>query len=143
MSDLLTSFTDFYRQFDQCSLDRLNDLYDEQVVFKDPLHTLQGRRTVQDYFDKLCQDLSRCRFEFTSEVHGNQAVFYRWNMHYQHPRLGGNKPLVLEGGSLIEFSDKITRHEDFYDMGAMLYEHVPVVGGAIRLLKRRLANSAA
>ena len=35
---------------------------------------------------------------------------------------------------------KLTYHEDIYDLGEMLYEHVPLMGTIIKWLKRRLAQ---
>jgi hypothetical protein len=47
--------------------------------------------------------------------------------------------LKLTGVSIINFTDgRITSQEDFYDMGAMTYEHIPLLGGAIRVVKARM-----
>ena len=41
--------------------------------------------------------------------------------------------------SLLHWQDdKIIVHQDFFDGGAMLYEHLPVMGWAIRKLKERM-----
>jgi len=34
--------------------------------------------------------------------------------------------------------DKVYRHRDYFDAGAMLYEHLPVVGRVVSWLKRRI-----
>jgi hypothetical protein len=33
----------------------------------------------------------------------------------------------------------VVRHRDYFDAGALLYQHVPVVGSMIRWLHRRIA----
>jgi len=62
-------------------------------------------------------------------------------MTYEHPRLKGGKPISLEGCSLLRWNldGKVERHRDYFDAGALLYQHVPLMGGAIRWLRRRLA----
>ena len=35
--------------------------------------------------------------------------------------------------------DRVHFHQDYFDAGALLYEHLPLMGGAIRWLKGRLA----
>ena len=40
----------------------------------------------------------------------------------------------------LKFTDKVYYHEDCYDLGALLYEQVPVLGFATRTLKHRLAS---
>ena len=62
-------------------------------------------------------------------------------MVFAHPKLG-SKPVFVRGISHIEFSDRIDFHEDSYDLGEMLYDHVPVLGSGTRWLKRRLAQGA-
>ncbi|WHI49643.1 hypothetical protein P3339_14310 [Microbulbifer sp. MLAF003] len=41
---------------------------------------------------------------------------------------------------MVRFSDKVFYHEDFYDMGAMVYEQVPLLGSLIRKIKSRLGQ---
>jgi hypothetical protein len=61
-------------------------------------------------------------------------------MHYAHPSLANGKPLVLNGGTLIKFNAQITYHEDYYDMGAMVYQHIPVIGWAVNKINARIAE---
>jgi hypothetical protein len=60
-------------------------------------------------------------------------------MHFKHPKLG-NRLISVRGVSHLQISDKIDFHEDFYDMGAMLYEQLPLLGNVTRWLKLRLAS---
>ena len=60
-------------------------------------------------------------------------------MHFRHPKLG-SKLIDVRGVSHLKWTDKIDFHEDFYDMGAMLYEQVPLIGSVTQWLKQRLAN---
>jgi hypothetical protein len=45
----------------------------------------------------------------------------------------------VRGVTLIRFTDRIYYHEDFFDLGAMLYQHVPVLGSVIRYLNNRMS----
>lgn len=139
--DPISVFKQFYRHFDQHSLDMLEDIYAEDVTFSDPVHMIQGLGTLKSYFEGMCGNLSECRFEFIDEVIGDSNACFKWQMYYSHPSLKSNAPLKLMGTSFIEYSDKIDSHEDFYDMGAMLYEHLPILGSAVRLLKSRIQKN--
>ena len=71
----------------------------------------------------------------------NEAAIY-WNMSYQHPRLNGGKIVNVQGSSHLKgCDDKVIFHRDYIDLGAMLYEQVPLLGRIIRFLKRRATNS--
>ncbi len=91
-------------------------------------------------FSGRAQGLNSCRFEFLDIHAGPAASWMRWNMHYSHPRLKRGAVLKLEGASLLQHRDKVYFQQDYYDMGAMLYEHLPLLGGAIGAIKRRMAG---
>lgn len=135
---LIVEFKQLYNTFDKDSLVSLGQLYSEDVTFADPLHVIQGLPALTQYFYAMCGNLTECRFEFIDEIVGQDSAFFKWHMHYRHPSIRANKLLTLTGATLIHFSDKIDRHEDFYDMGAMLYEHIPLIGSAIGFVKSRI-----
>ncbi len=60
-------------------------------------------------------------------------------MTYSHPKLRAGEKIQVMGNSLLRFDqNRVYFHRDYVDMGAMLYEHVPLLGAAIRYLKRRM-----
>ena len=63
----------------------------------------------------------------------------RWRMFLQHPKLNGGEEIEVKGATFIEYDDRITYQEDYYDLGAMLYEHIAVLGTTVRFVKNRLA----
>lgn len=130
----------FYREFDKHSLNQLGDIYADDVTFSDPIHLVQGLDTLKSYFESMCGNLSECKFEFIDEVIGENNACLKWEMYYSHPSLKSNSKLQLSGATFIEYSDKVDMHQDFYDMGAMLYEHLPVLGSAVRLVKSRMTK---
>lgn len=137
--DLLQRFEQFYSDFKTADLARLEDLYIPGVQFRDPVQEVSGIAQLRRYFTASRRSVAECRFEFRDRVNSGDQCFYEWRMHYRHPRLAGGKLLNLRGMSHIRFAgDRIGEHEDIYDMGAMLYEHVPVLRTGVRWLKQRL-----
>ena len=62
-----------------------------------------------------------------------------WTLVFVHPRLNYGQRVEVEGTSLFKIADsKITYQRDYYDMGAMLYENLPLIGPFIKLIRRRL-----
>ena len=59
-------------------------------------------------------------------------------MHTSHPRLAGGQLIEVEGCSFLLWRDRVYRHRDYFDAGALLYEHLPVLGRVIAWLKRRM-----
>ena len=138
-SHLIERFKDFFRVLHESDLSLLRTIYSENLVFKDPVHEIRGLVELEDYFTSMCMDLSDCRFEYLDELVTDDAAYIKWVMHYKHPRLG-NKLISVRGVSHLKLGEKIEFHEDFYDMGAMLYEQLPVLGNVTRWLRLRLAS---
>lgn len=136
---LLESFKNSYEDLLQTDWSQLGVVYAEDVLFKDPVHEIRGLVTLEDYLVDLCSEILECRFEYLDQISSDQSAYIKWVMHFRHPRLG-SKLINVRGVSHLKWSDKIDFHEDFYDMGAMLYDQVPVLGNATRWLKQRLAS---
>jgi hypothetical protein len=136
---VIERFKNYFRVMHEADLARLREIYSDQILFKDPVHDIRGLVELEDYFTSMCADLSDCRFEYLDEVVGDNAAYVKWVMHFRHPRLR-NRLISVRGVSHLKFSDRIEFHEDFYDMGAMLYEQLPVLGNVTRWLRLRLAS---
>ena len=104
-------------------------------------HRLQGIDALQGYFDSFCANGTHYRFVFINEMVDYQQAFLQWQMHYSHPKLANGTALLLNGATLIKFTHQITYHEDFYDMGAMIYQHLPLLGFVVKKINARLASS--
>ncbi|GGD11542.1 nuclear transport factor 2 family protein [Halopseudomonas salina] len=140
-SDFPTRFAQIFASLDKTNLSRVGEIYTPDVHFTDPLHEVHGLRAMQAYFGELYANVEDLQFEFhqCQSVTEGQGLL-RWTMTYRHPRLAGGGPISVEGCSCIYFRDDLVyRHIDYFDAGALLYEHVPLLGKIIRWLKGRLA----
>jgi hypothetical protein len=118
----------------------LGSLYSKDIVFKDPIHEISGLANLKTYMSDLCGNLDACRFVYLDEVIGEGKAYIKWEMHFSHPSL--KKGIhVVRGVSHIQFDSRIHYQEDVYDMGAMIYENVPVFGKVVSWLKQRLESS--
>lgn len=139
MNLLVNRLKSYYKDLHEADLSELHTIYADNVVFKDPVHKIQGLVELEDYFETMCADLSDCRFEYLDEIVTEDSAYIKWIMHFRHPKLG-NKLISVRGVSHLKYADRIDFQEDFYDMGAMLYEQLPVLGNVTRWLRHRLAS---
>lgn len=122
------------------TLHLVDELYDEDVQFIDPFHRVRGRAALRDYYAAMYANVQAIRFEFSGEtVTANELVLY-WRMTYRHARVGGGAPVGVDGCSRLVFGDsgRVVLHRDYFDAGAMLYEHLPVLGRLVRFVRRRV-----
>jgi hypothetical protein len=61
-------------------------------------------------------------------------------MTFASPRLNGGRDVEVDGSSVLAIcEDRITYQRDYYDLGAMVYEQLPVLGAVIRHIRGRMA----
>ncbi|MES4612106.1 MAG: nuclear transport factor 2 family protein [Ewingella sp.] len=135
----LAQLAEVYRQLDQSSLPQLAQIYHPQVIFIDPVGQHDGIAALEGYFRQLLKSVNDCRFDIQQTlVSGDEATLV-WCMAYSHPSLKKGETLYLDGISHLKLAeDQVIYQRDYYDLGAMLYEHVPLLGRAIKALKARL-----
>ena len=62
-------------------------------------------------------------------------------MFRNHPSLRAGDTIRVEGASYLRtHNGKIYYHRDYFDMGAMLYEHLPLLGRIVQRIKKRLGQ---
>lgn len=145
------AFQELYHKLNrgQVNRDILASVYDEKIQFRDPFHQVNGLESLTHYFINMYENVEHIEFEFghswldsvdaNTDTKTKTSAFIRWQMRYQHPRINSGKTVQVDGGSeLIWHNDKIIQHQDFFDGGQMLYEHLPLMGWAIRKLKERM-----
>lgn len=142
MDEPLARFVALYQQPDRQQLHRLSEVYADEVIFIDPAHRIEGLAALSDYFAALYQRLAYCRFVITSQQQQGRQAWLGWTMTFSHPRLRGGKPVTVEGATRLEFDEegKVCLHRDYFDMGAMLYEQLPLLGSVVRTIKGRLGS---
>ncbi|MFB0703239.1 nuclear transport factor 2 family protein [Pseudomonas protegens] len=140
MTDFLQRFARDFASLDKHNLQRLDQLYSEDIQFTDPLHEVNGLPRLRHYFAELYANVSELRFDFQGiDTCGEGQGYLRWTMSYRHPRLRAGQLVRVAGCSHLHWrDDKVYRHRDYFDAGALLYEHLPVLGTVIAWLKRRL-----
>jgi hypothetical protein len=134
---IIERFKAFYENLNNLKLDEIDTIYTNDITFQDPVVEIRGVDDLYRHMNGLCTSLQHGRFEYLDELIGQDRAYIKWNMHFSHTKLG-SKTITLRGISHIHFTGRIHFHEDVYDMGQMIYEHVPILGGMTRWLKTRL-----
>ena len=139
MHTIVENFCLYYKEFNQDSIGGLDSIYDQNAVFEDPIGKVEGLNDLKRHFSKMMSNVSYCRFEITDVVANDGQAFITWTMSFAHPKLNGHKEITVTGVSEIKFDERITYHRDYFDVGSMFYEQVPILKTIIQALKKRLA----
>lgn len=138
--ELLEALKHSYANMLKMDLAAIDRIYASDIIFRDPITMLRGLPSLQDYLAATISNVTECRFEYLDELYSDSTAYLKWNMHFRHPRLAAGELLTVRGISQLQFNERIYFHEDSYDVGQILYEHVPVLGGVNRWLKTRMAS---
>lgn len=139
-SNLILGIKNFYETFDERLIDSLNEIYDEQIVFKDPFHTINGLNELIDYFKNMAENLHFCQFTFINEAENEENIFLEWEMIFAHKHINKSQQVNVPGVSklLINKDHKITYQRDYFDSGDLLYRHLPFFKQAMRFIEKRM-----
>lgn len=137
----IETVADVYQKLSKETLGNLTNIYHQDVVFEDAAHKLTGWDELSSYFDNLYQNVIDCSFDVKSTHQADDAGFIIWEMHLRHPKLKSGDVVSVQGVSHIQFKDgKVIHHRDYFDMGEMLYENLPLLGSVIKTIKKRLGQ---
>jgi len=143
-SAVIEHLKDLFRDSRSFSTKQLHDVYADDVVFVDPVHRVGGLPALKRYLEKSYSNVNQCRFEFTGELQEKDEAVLQWVMYVSHPRLERGRTVSVRGTSWLQVSSsdagKIGYHEDYYDMGALVYEQIPVLKQFIAYIKGKLKN---
>jgi len=137
----LENFVDTYQKLSTDNLALLSSIYHEDVIFIDPLHTVEGLVDLHQYFKNLYTNLSQCDFVIHDVIFNDKQAAIYWKMAYKHPKLNRGEEVVVSGTSRVTGEDnKVIYHRDYLDVGTMLYEQLPVIGRVIKWIKAKAAS---
>ena len=143
--EIVKNFISMYETLHKDNLHLLRPVYSDDIVFIDALHEVNGLDALESYFAGMYGNLISSSIQVidvqcSQADEGEGMAYMTWAMTYVHPQLANKKAIHLDGVTKIKYQDKVTYHRDFADMGQMLYEHIPVLGSAIRYIKRRAVS---
>jgi len=144
MASNLTRTVAFFDKLDRNHMELVDQFYDRNVVFEDPVHKLQGSAAVRSYYEGLYRNAETIRFEYSRQLEDGNTVVLAWRMFLRTPAIDSGREITVDGTSVISFDGpdgKAIAHRDYFDMGEFVYERIPVLGSIIRYIKGRLAGS--
>jgi len=136
--NVVERFQAMYQALDKDRLHLLAEVYSPDIVFIDPIHRVEGIEDLTEYFRRMYEGVAEIGFAFDDVVVERDRAFLAWEMELRHNRFRPRDTLTLPGATLIRFDQQVRFHRDYFDLGAMIYERTPVLGGAIRAIKARL-----
>ncbi|WP_144395099.1 nuclear transport factor 2 family protein [Pleionea sediminis] len=136
--NIVDRFIETYGGLNASNIATIESIYTPDIEFVDPLHQIEGIAALKRYMELMYSNVDNYSIDIKEKLIGDGSAFLVWEMRFSHPRLNKGKMIEFDGASQLKFEEKIAYHRDFYDAGQMLYEHLPLLGRAIQIIKNRV-----
>ncbi len=138
----LDRFTHFFGDFEADRVARLLDAtYAPDVYFNDSLKTVRGSATLAHYLQESAASVEDCKVAIQDITRTSQGEYLvRWTMTIRFRKFAKGQDTRTVGITHLRFSadGRVAYHQDYWDSAQGLYEHIPLLGAAIRAIRRRV-----
>jgi len=136
-----SAYARFFETLSEARLADLERYVTRDVRFKDPFNDVRGAAAMGAAFAHMYRTCLEPRFEVLELAVGGEAVFVHWAFHFRLRRFRPRVDRRIEGVSRVRFTShgRVSEHVDYWDAAGQVYEHLPVLGGVLGWLRRRLA----
>ncbi len=134
-------FRDFFSVLSEENVRAKADaVYAPDAYLNDTLKEVEGLANIREYFVESARAVQECRVEVTDWARSGDHYYFRWIMGIRFKKFRKGEETRSIGVSHIRFDTRgrIVLHQDYWDSAAGLFEHIPLVGSLIRLIKRRI-----
>ncbi len=121
--------------------EHLSHAYADSLWFNDTLKTITDREALGRYMTHTAHNVEHCRaIADTWSVTREGDVLVRWTMTIRFKRFARGRDTESMGISLLRLDreGRIAFQQDFWNAADGLFQYVPVLGWAIRAIKRRV-----
>jgi hypothetical protein len=133
----------FFQMLNKDTMGLVDQFYAEDIHFIDPIVEFDNRVDLKNYYDNLYKDTSSVTFEVPTVINEGNEQTIIWVMTLKTKKLNKGKPIIVPGSSHIRYNEegKAIYHRDYFDMGEMVYSHVPIVRGMVKFVKKRMKKN--
>ncbi len=138
----LKRFSEFFDDFAPDRIARLLDAtYAPDVYFNDNLKAVRGSTELAKYLNESASGVEDCRVlfeDFSRNKDGEYLV--RWKMLIRFRKFARGRDTWTVGISHVRFAGdgRVTYQQDYWDSALGVYQYIPLLGAAIRAIRRRL-----
>jgi hypothetical protein len=114
--------------------------YSEDAFLNDTLVTHRGAAEIEAYFIETSRAMTHFEVSIDDVARSGPDHYIRWTMIFAAPALSKGGKIHSTGISQVRFSadGKVAFHQDFWDSGENFFGRLPVAGGIIGIIRKRL-----
>ena len=134
-------FKAFYTDYNQEDrMAKVRHVFAENAYINDTLKEVNGIDAIEAYLLKSSKFIESRTIETPDIAASGGDYYYRWVANIKFKTFKKGRAFRFHGISHVRFDEtgKVVLCQDFWDPATALFEHIPVLGVMIKLIKRRL-----
>lgn len=114
--------------------------YTESAFLNDTLVTHRGNAEIEKYFVQTSEAMTHFEVSIDDVARSGPDHYIRWTMIFAAPALAKGEKVHSTGISQVRFAadGRVAFHQDFWDSGENFFGRLPVAGGVIGIIRKRL-----
>jgi hypothetical protein len=114
----------------------VRQVYAPDAWFNDTIATEVGIDAIEKYLLKTAEGAESVSAKINDVAVSGPDCYVRWTMEIRTKNLAGGQPIITEGVSQLRFDGdgRIVLHQDFWNPATGIYQHLPLLGPAIRFV---------
>ena len=111
-------------------------VYAPDAWFNDTIATEVGIVAIEKYLLRTAGGAEVVSADINDAAVSGSDCYVRWTMEVRTKNLAGGQPVTTEGVSQLRFDPegRIILHQDFWNPATGIYQHLPLLGPAIRFV---------
>lgn len=142
MNNVVDRLVETFENLSLQGVEALGAIYASDARFIDPFNDVRGLPEIQSIFRHMYHTLENPRFIIKERMAQDRQCFLIWEFRFCFKNFKRGQEQCILGGTHLVLSPcgHITLHRDYWDSAGQLYAKLPVVGGLMRWLERRMRS---
>jgi hypothetical protein len=117
-------------------------VYAPDAWFNDTIATEVGIDAIEKYLLKTAEGTEAVSARINDVAVSGSDCYVRWTMEIRTKNLAAGQPIITEGVSQLRFDEqgRIVLHQDFWNPATGIYQHLPLLGPALRFVNGLIAG---
>ncbi|MGC6517114.1 MAG: nuclear transport factor 2 family protein [Candidatus Puniceispirillaceae bacterium] len=144
ITKLAAKYADYFSRIAPDTLDELEAMLSDDVIFIDPFNKLEGKQAFVSVFAHMFEVMTNPHFEILDVALSQERAYLKWRM-TGTVNAAPKMPFDIIGMSEIEFDSNglVRLHHDHWDSASQLLSHLPYIGWVTGRISRLFAHKNA
>jgi hypothetical protein len=140
LAERLAAYAACFERMTPATVSALRSVAAPDIRFKDPFNDVTGIAHMERCMQAMFADATDVRFEVIDRAFSGTRGYLRWRFFFKPKRLPAGAPWQVDGMSELRFDadGRVVEHIDHWDAASQFYARLPVLGGLLRWVQRRL-----